>query len=306
MQTYRIKLSLSSGFITPWQSDTIFGHLCWAAERHGDFDNFTGASGLINLYRMGKPPLIVSDAFPAGFLPAPTYLKVFFDLKSGDKLDIEKYSFLKMVKNTEYITIEQFRSFQRGEIFDPGEQAGQFVSSVTLHNQINRLTGTTGDEGSLFELEERFAKNHRLDIYVKIEEEFEDDVKRLFELFAAGGFGKKKSTGKGAFKIEHFERFEKLDTVKTANGFVSLSHFVPSQSDPVDGVYKTIIKYGKLGEEKALCGNPFKKPLIMFKPGAVFKTEVMKPFFGRLVEKIAYADDSVVQYGYAFPVPVIC
>lgn len=304
MQTYRIKLYLSSGFITPWHADTIFGHLCWAAERHGAFDNFTGASGLIDLYRGGTPPLILSDAFPAGFLPAPANLKEFFGRRSGDKLDVDSYSFLKRVKSTEYITMEQFRSYQCGELFDLVEQEGQVVSSVTLHNQINRLTGTTGDKGSLFELDERFVKGDRLNIYARIEEDFEDDVKRLFEFFAAGGFGKKKSTGKGSFQLEEFEKFDELDVVDTPNGFVTLSHFVSSTHDPVDGAYKTVVKYGKLGEEKALCGNPFKKPLLMFKPGAVFRTEAFKQFAGRLIENIAYADDSVVQYGYALTAPV--
>jgi len=66
-----------------------------------------------------------------------------------------------------------------------------------------------------------------------------------------------------------------------------------------------MIKYGKLGEEKTYCGQPFKKPLIMLKPGAVFRTANVKPFYGRLVEDIAYGDPSVVQYGLAFPVPIL-
>jgi CRISPR-associated protein Csm4 len=83
-----------------------------------------------------------------------------------------------------------------------------------------------------------------------------------------------------------------------------LSHFVPAKNDPTNGAYKTMVKYGKLGEEKTFCGNPFKKPLIVLKPGAVFKTQIMKPFYGRLLEKIAFADPAMVQYGYAFPVPI--
>lgn len=44
--------------------------------------------------------------------------------------------------------------------------------------------------------------------------------------------------------------------------FVTLSLFVPAQKDPTECAYKTMVKYGKLGERKTFCGNPFKKPLI--------------------------------------------
>ncbi len=305
MQCYRIKLTVSSAFITPWHSDTIFGHLCWAAERHGVFDNFTGASGLIDLYCGDAPPFIVSDAFPAGFLPVPVNLKEYFNRETGEKLSKERYSFLKKLKSIEYITVDQFRSYQRGEQFDLEEQTGHIVSAITLHNQINRLTGTTGDAGTLYELDEKFVAKGKLDLYVRIQDGFKDDVMKLFDIFASGGFGKKKSTGKGAFTVEQFERFDELDSVEKADGFMALSHFIPSKKDPIDGAYKTIVKYGKLGEEKALCGNPFKKPLLMLRPGAIFTAEVMKPFYGRMIERIAYADKDVVQYGYAFPVPVV-
>lgn len=65
-----------------------------------------------------------------------------------------------------------------------------------------------------------------------------------------------------------------------------------------------MVKYGKLGEEKTFCGNPFKKPLIMLKPGAVLRDDNPRPWYGRLVEQIAYADPAVVHFAYAFPVPV--
>ena len=77
------------------------------------------------------------------------------------------------------------------------------------------------------------------------------------------------------------------------------------KGDPTDGAYKIMIKYGKLGEEKTYCGQPFKKPLIMLRPGAVFRTSPVKPYYGRLVEDVAYSDSSVVQYGFAFSVPIV-
>ncbi len=304
MRTYLIELSVASGFITPWHSDTIFGHLCWAAERHDVFDTFTGAAGLIDLHKGGNPPLILSDAFPTGFLPAPADLKEFFYQRRKGELDTDKYSFLKKVKGIEYITLDQFRSYQRGELFELGESDAQIISAFTLHNQINRLTNTTGEEGSLFELEERFVKGGKLNIYARIREGFEKDANRLFELFASGGFGRKKSSGKGAFKILGIREFDNLDGVEEPGRYLSLSHFVPAQSDPTEGVYKVMVKYGKLGEERSVGGNPFKKPLLMIRPGAVFTTDNFRPYYGRMVENITYFNSEVVQYCFAFAVPV--
>lgn len=304
MRTYEIQLSIPTGFITPWHADTVFGHLCWVAERHDGFAGFTGAAGLIDLYRNGEPPLIISDAIPAGFLPAPANLREFFDRGVDASLDTDRYSLLKNVKSAAFVTAEQFQSYQKGEPFDFAAVEDQFISSVTLHNQINRFSNTTGTEGSLFELNERYARSGKLSIYARIREGFEADARQLFELFAAGGFGKKKSTGKGAFAISSFEAFAGFDGIDKPNGFVSLSHFVPAQNDPVAGAYKTLVKYGKMGEEKGLGGNPFKKPLLMLKPGAVFRTDAVRPYYGRLIEGIAYTDPAVVQYGFCFAAPV--
>lgn len=306
MRTYLIKLSVPSGFITPWHSDTIFGHLCWMAQRHDGFKGFNGAAGFIDLYRSGNPPLILSDAFPAGYLPVPANLKEFFDQRLEGELNEDRYSFLKKVKDIKHLTLKQFQKYQRGELFEVDGSKDQIITAYTLHNQINRFTNTTGESGSLFELEERFVIGGKLNVYARIREGFEDDVWRLFELFERGGFGRKKSTGKGAFKLLGIEKFNDIDEIAKPGGFLSLSHFVPAKSDPTDGIYRVLVKYGKMAEEYGCGGNPFKKPLMMIRPGAIFRTNTVRPYYyGRLVENIAYTHADVVQYGYGFAVPIM-
>lgn len=311
MRTYLIDLAILSGFITPWQADTLFGHLCWAAERHDGFKHFQGASGLINLFRSDNPPFILSDGYPAGLLPAPITLKNHYQPASQDDLNSVRYGLLKKAKKKEYLTLEQFQMFQRGDTPDLADDQKGFVAATTLHNQISRLTNTTGEQGSLFELDEKFAPNGRVHIYAKTHDGFVSDLQRLFERFTQAGYGAKKSVGKGTCKIEGFEPFDgfelpasKNGLEKNSTGFVTLSHFVPAKNDPTDGSYKVMVKYGKLGEEKTYCGQPFKKPHILLKPGAVFRCAQMKPYYGRLIEDITYADPSVVQYGFAFPVQI--
>lgn len=305
MRTYRIDLAVPSGFITPWQSDTLFGHLCWAAERQGVFTNFQGAAGLINLFRGNDLPFVISDGFPAGLLPAPVTLKGRYLAQSSDELDSSRYALLKKAKKREYLTISQFQAFLRGETPDLLTDSKGFVLATTLHNKISRFTNTTGDAGSMFERDEIFAPEGKVQVYAKVRGGFEEDLRHLFDLVAHSGFGAKKSSGKGACSVESFELFDGFGAVAKTNGFVTLSHYVPAQCDPTDGSYKTMVKYGKLGEEKTFCGNPFKKPLIMLKPGAVFKAADVKPYYGRLVENIAYADHEVVQYGFAFAVSLM-
>lgn len=304
MRTYRIDLAVPSGFITPWQSDTLFGHLCWAAERQGRFTKFNGAAGLIDLFRASDVPFVISDGFPAGLLPAPITLKGRFLSESSENLDSSSYALMKKAKKREYLTLAQFQAFQRGETPDIEIDSKGFVKATTLHNKISRFTNTTGDAGSLFERDEIFAPDGKVQIYAKVREGFEDDLRLLFELVAHSGFGAKKSSGKGACSVESFDLCNDFESSSKPGGFITLSHYVPAYGDPTDGAYKTMVKYGKLGEEKTFSGNPFKKPLIMLKPGSVFKADDVKPYYGRLVENIAYTDPDVVQYGFGFAVSI--
>jgi len=306
MRTYLIQLSVPSGFITPWQSDTLYGHLCWIAERSDVFRSFRGAVGFIDLFRHGSPPLILSDGFPGEMLPAPVDLRERFLPTKETTLDRQGYATLKQLKKAAWLTRGQFAAYQRGVVFpyqSPEKQP--LVHQPTLHNQIGRLTNTTIDGGGLFELDEHFVTDGVVSIYACIDDNLVEDVRLLFEHLACSGFGAKKATGKGAFKVMEFAPFMGFDLEGTPDAFVTLSHFVPAENDPTDGAYRVRVKYGKLGEEKTYCGNPFKKPLVMLKPGAVFPCQSPPLWCGRLVENIAYADSAVVQFGFGFTVPVI-
>lgn len=309
MKTWRIQLSVPSGFITPWHADTVFGHLCWMAERHDGFSSLKGAAGLIELYRNGTPPFILSDGFPGNLLPAPATLRALFEPAEAGGLNTANYGVMKQAKKIEYLSREQFQQFCRGERFDLSSDVQKpLVNSVTLHNQIDRISNTTASEGGgLFEQAEQFVSSGCISIYAHVADGYEHDLQRLFELMAQGGFGKKRTTGKGAFTVAGFEPFNGFELPEgvTANGFVTLSHFVPAATDPTDGAWKVRVKYGKLGDEKTFCGNPFKKPLIMLQPGAVFRAESPKQWYGRLVHNISFIpDDGVVQYGFGFAVPI--
>src|SRR3990172_7027744 len=305
MKTYRLKIKPQSSFLTPWQADTIFGHLCWImAWREGK----DALAKFLEDYRNGNPFFVLSDGFPADLLPAPAHLSLM--MPKGETL--EDYQNGKKLKKIAWLTPEEFESVRNGKINSQfQENPKTFKTYTTLHSSINRITGTTGDEGSLFELEE-FAieseglKADTLSIYLRIKDGWEEKVKSLFQDLSLLGYGKKRSIGKGSFEIVgELESFNKFDNLDEANGFITLSNFVPAKEDPTEGFYKTMVKYGKLGGEYTFSGNPFKKPIIMLTAGSVFYVqESVKPFYGRMVEGVSPSKPDVVHYGYAFSVPI--
>lgn len=289
MKTYWIKLINHSGTLTPFQADTIFGHLCWVVAHEGGDKSL---AEFLEPFKKGKPPFVISDGFPESFLPKPLSAEAI--LGDADR---------KEIKKIEWVNLENFNAIRKGEKRKI-EKIEPVKHTTTPHSKISRITGTTPEEGGLYSLEEYFVRY--ISVYLKaISDEWKDKVVELLKELSKSGYGSKKSIGKGQFEVEKVEEFN-FEEIKTADGFVTLSNFCPKKEDPTEGFYKTFVKYGKLGEEFTFCGNPFKRPLVMIKTGSVFKTDgIPKEFYGRMVEKIAPAKTEVVQYAYAFAVPVI-
>jgi len=292
MKTYRIKLSLNSGFLTPFHADTLFGHLCWVIaylEEEKELEKF------LKPFKEGNPPFLISDGFPENFLPRPF----------SAEFNVEDPEMRKEIKKRNFVSLAEFNHIREDKSLEELETIEPSIYEVTTtHNSINRLTYTTFTEGGLYDLEEIIVSY--VSIYLKVvSESWKERVTELIEKLSNFGYGRKKSIGKGQFCLKEVEEFE-FPEVKNPNGFVTLSNFCPSKNNPTEGLYKVFVKYGKLGEVFTYCGNPFKRPLVMIKTGSVFKTEGKpKHFYGRIVENIAPAAPNVIQYAYAFAVPII-
>jgi len=68
MKTYRVRLGLDSASLSAWQSDTIFGHLCWTV-RYEEGEEALGE--FLAPFLAGEPPLVLSNGFPGDLLPRP-------------------------------------------------------------------------------------------------------------------------------------------------------------------------------------------------------------------------------------------
>jgi CRISPR-associated protein Csm4 len=70
--------------------------------------------------------------------------------------------------------------------------------------------------------------------------------------------------------------------VSEPNAVIVLSTFQPGPDDPTRGAWQAFAKYGKLGPDFGL-DNVFKRPMILFRPGACFFVESPRTFLGRAI-----------------------
>ena len=301
MKWFRVKLSLKSWVASSWQSDTIFGHLCWGMRYlHGE----EKLRAFIQKYNDGSPPLLLSNGFPVDFMPRPITDPLSIDPTLSLDKQREQFEDYKEVRKSQYLLPDEFDRAIGGETVLPSpDSKPDEKKRVTLKNQINRLTCTTGEEGTLYNFEEYYWSE--VTIYLKLEDDFVDTAENLFQYIADTGYGKRKSVGYGQVESMTFEPFGGFNVPANANGFVTLSNFVPATNDPVHGNWQTIVKYGKMGEEYASEEHAFKKPLLMLEAGSTFYDAPCRECYGRLVRDLSGFYQQAVQYAFALPVPMM-
>jgi len=296
MKTYRYTLKPLGPWATPWDADTIFAALCWQVLAS------PGAAGLADFlaaYREGKPPFVISSAFPEGWLPCPLSASVTELADSNVKR-----------KRPVLVPEDQFRTLitGHGEIVPTIKPFPEPVRSGTrLHAAIDRVSGTTGGEGNLFQVDEWFLDKslaQNMSLFVKVEtgpEQFSNLLNRLSQ----EGLGKKRSTGRGAFQvIGEPVACEWMDATEGANGFVSLSPFIPAPDNPRDGRWSLIVKYPKFSPQ-ADVSHPFKGRMVMFRPGSTFHGDnPIQAFYGQMIQGLTAEFSQAVHYALAFAVPI--
>ena len=315
MLTYRAVFSPQSASLTPWQADTLLGQLCWTIRYE---DGLGALQDFLDQCRSGNPPVIFSNGFPGDLLPR-SLIPIHHSPRQTKAEQLDEMDAAKKNKAIRWVQLDEFNAVRSGNPVGTKTNRITEISRQVMKNQINRMTGTTTgpeDEGGhLFDLEElaffetKGAKKLPVDIsvYVKLrDEEWAQKVERWLGCLAQSGYGKKKSSGYGQVELAKWSAFTGFEIpIGQPNGFVSLSNWVPAKSDPIDGYYQPLIKYGKLGEELGATRLPFKFPLYMFQAGSFFRGESpIREWYGRIVEGVAPGRDGVVQFGYAFALPV--
>jgi CRISPR-associated protein Csm4 len=292
VKTYRLRLRPLSPFATPWHADSLFGALAWrCAEAYGE----DVLVGWLDGFRGGNPPFLLSDALPGDWFPAP--LGPIYRSSVGDKLKVPIWvlpaDFLKMLR-------------------DPGyrDRASVVGDEMTLHADrrhasLGGLSGATDESGALFEVEQRILTSLSGGFFsLYLRSDSPDVIQALVDSVSVTGFGRKSSTGLGAFQLDGpAEVYRDLDAFEGANGFVSLSHFAPAASDPTQGAWRTHVSYPKF--HGSSVQHPMKGRLLQLTPGSWFHTnEPPREWYGRAVP-LKCEFPSAMQYAFAFAVPAL-
>lgn len=311
----KLNLALKSGLLSDLQSDTIFGHFAW---RLKDLFGNEKLAEFLKLYEDDKPVFTISDGFleKEGNTYFPKPLKITPPVFSNNsKIErIQNFLEQKESKNIKLITLKELNYYLQGEIAKYEESLLDLSSSnfpgfntdLRVSVEIDRSTFAS-KEGQLFSYDPMYlSSDTTFVLFIKIIDleqwnhfNCEQVLKALFEI----GFGKKKSSGYGEFEVISFEDFNGFTEAKEPNGFISLSNYLPANNDQInDSFYEINVKYGKLGEEFSKSQNPFKKPIILFKPGSCFLTNENKDFYGRVTRQSEINDykPNVIQNGIAF------
>jgi CRISPR-associated protein Csm4 len=292
VNTYRVRLHPTSPWGTPWHADTLFGALAWrCVEAYGE----TVLDKWIEAFKAGNPPFLLSDALPGLWMPAP--LGPAYRTASGDKARVPVWvgeaDFKSMLRDPKH----------RGASLCGGEKTEH---ADRRQASLGRLTDRSDSGGgALFEVEQQILSRDSggfFSLYLRGEDI--EVLEALIQLLSLTGFGRKSSTGLGAFDVQGAESCDWLDQYEGATGFVSLSHFVPAASDPVRGAWRAHVSYPKY--HGSLVKHPWKGRLVQLAPGSCFHTGTQpRAWYGRAVPAPCDEFPQAIQYGLAFAVPAM-
>ena len=294
---YRYKITPGSPLMTPLMSDTLFGHFCWAVLYHEGADYL---SDLLDLYDTGNPaPILFSSAFLSGYLPRPAMSRLNMK-KTGafvrrhfgkdKKKFFEGLSKISAWHNRQLISVKQWLNLK--DNYSEEKLYEEFITEhpdenkiceieVSVAKQVNRISGTVPDKsaGPFYKEKTWYYDGIVFDLYVEINDEKMNAAAEWFltEYLPENGFGADKSSGMGNLAIVCDEDFDsECFSVAAPNARVSLSLTAFQGMERYRAAYRLKTKFGKLGGDFAAAGTaggdpkPFKKPVLMYEPGAVF------------------------------------
>lgn len=313
MKPLHIVIEPLTSFGTPLAGDTLFGHLCWAVSlRHGR----DALQTLLDGYTQGRPWVVTSDAFPAGWLPRPTLP----DSVSGLEVDDKDR---KAFKRVSWLPAEQrhlpiadwVRAAARSPNADPGArnsnsaptpEAGQAITLT--QNSINRLTGTTGTGPFAPRQVQQiqYVSGTRLDVYAVLDTErfHEADFRVLLDDIGLAGFGRDASTGLGKFRVASLSAGAPPAVCTHAMALAPCA-FNPSEIEPEGCWWLPITRFGRHGNMAAQGADPFKRPVMQARTGAIicWRTPGAHSWHGQGVggvdQAISSAIPATVHQGYA-------
>jgi CRISPR-associated protein Csm4 len=273
MEMTTLRIRPLSPFGTPLIGDTLFGQLCWTIR------NQSGDARLMELlggYLENRPFCVVSNAFPAGYLPRPTLPPTGF-IQPNDAADRKQLKRRRWIPH--FALKQQLRDWLKLACSDyqvTGNNAVTVQKNWTQsHNNINRLTGTTGEGFAPYTMEQfGFAPDMVLDIHLAFDPERlkASDFLGWFSVIGTSGFGRDASIGLGKFAVED-SLICQLQSQANANAYLTLAPCAPQGCgfDNKTSHYQPFTRFGRHGDAAVQSGQPFKTPVLLAAAGAVLK-----------------------------------
>lgn len=298
MPLHRFRLTLDGPLGTPLSSGTLFGHLCWAMLRAD------GESALVRWLqdlRAGTHRCLLSDAFPRDLLPRPLLppFRQPGDVATKDADAAKQRAKLPWVRREDWLA-------HRGAL-SPTRLHGMLtdwkrLAAVHAHNRIDRVTGTTPETAGLWFVEDdwSFAGTPERDLYVDTDLP-PAEVEALLADVGAHGYGRDSTYGRGRFRVLGGDLDPDLAD-HTGNRVMSLSHGCLT-ANMADARWERFTHFGKVAIEVAHTGaRPFKRPVVLMKPGATFRPAGEGPF-GALLGGVHQDRPELVHHAYHLAIP---
>ncbi|AIL32872.1 hypothetical protein IX83_05660 [Basilea psittacipulmonis DSM 24701] len=311
MNLYRITLEAKSAFATPLVGDTLFGQLCWGiVNRYGE----DCLQSLLKGYAEKNPFMVVSDAFPSGYLPLPTLpSKLWATQGNEDRKALKKKRWIALTHLTQPLSSWQQLALNDREVVLNvlGSDTPYQVTVEQMHNTVNRATNKAGQDAfaASYVVEQIcYPTGLKQDLYVLLDETrfSRSDFEQVLKDIGQTGYGKDASIGMGKFDftIESFS----FDSIPHANAWLTLSNSAP-QTDDCDvlhSYYQIVTRFGRHGQDLALTGKTFKKPIILVKTAALLtpKSYSQRSFIGQGLTSVSWEHRETVHQGYAPVLPV--
>lgn len=298
-----------TAFGTPLAGDTLFGQLCWTLRHQLGNERL---QELLAGYTEGRPFAVVSDAMPAGHVPLPALPSHVWEASEGaDRKALKKRRWLAVENLAQ--PLRKWQMLARSDA-----DVAQIIERAQPHNTISRATGTTGTGVfAPYSMTQRWhCPGVCLNLYIALDEArlTEAELTAALTYIGETGFGRDASIGLGKFTLDAAAPMQ-WHVPQAANSWLTLAPCAPQGQGfcPVRSHWQVMTRFGRHGDAAVHGGNPFKKPLLLARAGAVLRPEnmdtsqcVIGQGIGGEQHPISTVMAQTVHQGYAPVIPIHC
>jgi len=293
-QLLRYQIRIESALGSPLRSDTLSGQILWAyREKHGE----PALEELLLEVKDGNLPFVLSDGFPTGHLPVPTFPPIprkWFHALANKHCGGDLFQTLQLQKSRKnelaHIPLEYWSGLRSNAslyaLLDDWlpkvpKASWDQRSIAEMHNVIDRFQNTTLSQGGIFTAENTWmelssadpsgsqSKKMLMDLYAQVRPDFQAEFDGLLEQIGKTGYGRDASIGLGQLRIERSEDVSNLLDCQGANRWLNLSTLATTDGTSMrDGYYKIRSKFGKVWSGFG-DNAPFKKPILILEAGSI-------------------------------------